>query len=101
MNIRVKYGKAKIEGKHIVKIKYSGFAEVPSVTATIADTFKLGANVSLRDVTATGATCYCYYNGGEELYDGTIHWIAVGATYEQKICNVHGHKHPCLPNVYH
>lgn len=100
---RIKYGKIPLPGnKHIITIRYSGFSAPPSVTCTIQDTYKLGATAMLRNVTATQATCFCFYNGGEELYDGIVNWIAVGPTNEVRTCtHLHpGGTHVCHPDVY-
>lgn len=100
---RIRHGKEPIlPYTHIIPIKYNGFSGVPTVVCTIEDTWKLGAQVSVRDVTPTGFTAYCFYNGGEELYEGIINWIAIGPTTEVRTCtHVHpGGTHICGPDIY-
>lgn len=101
MNIRIKFGRVKLgKGSNVVRASYSGFSSTPVVTAIVEDCLKLGPNVSVRDVSPSGCTFYCYYNGGEELYEGTIAWTAVGYTSEQKVCGCSIPPHKCPPNVY-
>lgn len=97
---RVKYGKVKLGGGNLVNISYSGFSGPPSVCVTVTDTFKNGATAYVRDVTAGGCKCVAFYNGGMELVEGSILWIAVGPTSEQRVCSGPHHFHICHPDVY-
>lgn len=98
---RVKYGKVSIKGYYKKKISYSGFSGAPSVCVTVTNTKKQDANAYVRDVTAGGCLVCCYYNGGMELKDCTVLWIAVGPTNEKKICHCPlPYVHVCHPDVY-
>lgn len=94
MAIRVKYGKVSLSGSPTVKIGYSGFSGIPSVTANVISN-RNGATVRLTSVSAGGATLKAFYNGGLELTEGTIHWIAVGPTNEVGHCGCTPGGHAC------
>lgn len=97
---RVKYGKVNLNGSNATKIGYSGFSGPPSVCVAVTNTMKNGATAYVRDVTAGGCKVVAYYNGGMELNQGTILWIAVGPTSEQRVCTGPHHFHVCHPDVY-
>ena len=97
---RVRYGKVKLIGSNNTKISYSGFSGNPSVNVTVTDTFKNGATAYVRDVTPSGCVVWAYYNGGMELVEGTILWVAVGPTNEVRVCTGPHHYHICHPDVY-
>ena len=92
--IRVKYGKVSLGGKSSVSIGYSGFTGTPSVTASIVSN-RNGATVRLSSVSSGGATLKAFYNGGLELTEGTIHWIAVGPTDTVGYCGCTVPPHSC------
>ena len=94
MATRVKYGKVSLSGKATVNISYSGFSGTPSVTASVISN-RNGATVRLTSVSSGSATLKAFYNGGLELTEGTIHWIAVGPTSEIGYCGCEIPPHPC------
>ena len=100
MVTRVKYGRLSLSGSHKGKIAYSGFSSPPSVCVTVTDTEKNAATAYVRDVTPSGCTVVAYYNGGMELTNATIMWIAVGPTNEIRVCTGPHHYHICHPDVY-
>lgn len=94
MAIRIKYGKVSLGGRSSVTIGYGGFSGTPSVTATIVSN-RNGATVRLTSVSVGSATMKAFYNGGLELTEGTIHWIAVGPTPEIGYCGCTVPPHAC------
>lgn len=94
MATRIKRGSISLHGSNTVQISYSGFTGTPSVTATVLSN-KNGANVSLYNISAGGATLKAFYNGGLRLNTGTIYWIAVGPTNEVGVCGCVPGGHRC------
>lgn len=92
--LRICRGTVSLGGSNIVKISYGPFSGTPAVTATVKSD-KNGPNVCIKSKSAGGATLAAFYNGGLMLTSGTIDWIAVGPTSEDRRCGCTPGGHSC------
>ena len=92
--LRICRGTVSLGGSNIVKISYGPFSGTPSVVATVQSN-KNGPNVCIKSKSAGGATLAAFYNGGLMLTSGTIDWVAVGPTTEDRKCGCSVPPHSC------
>lgn len=101
MALKIDFGHVSLSGSNIATVSFGPFAGTPSVTATIVGVEKNGPTVCIKKRSGSSATFAAFYNGGLELKEGTIDWIAIGTEpSRQHICGCIPGGHTCLNNVW-